>query len=150
EVVDLLLGDLEPMSDEHERCLDGGGWIDAQTEVRVFAERKRDRLAVASQRQTRVALVDLPCLESAGLYVARRAVWVEGGFLELLGDVLGRAFVAGRSGVSSLQRVAREKLDVLPPSVAVGRRTGPAVVRAFSARDDRDGDGKGEQPLDHI
>ena len=107
--------------------------IDPQTEARVLAERQRNRLACASQREARVRFVDLPGLERDSLDESVRARRLEPGLLELVRDVFGRALVAGAARVASLQRVVREKLDVLPPAVAVSGRD---RARGDDERDD--------------
>ena len=63
--------------------------------------------------------LDLPRLERHRLDESADARRFEPALRKFRGDILGRARVPGAAGVAALQRIVRQKLDVLPPAVAV-------------------------------
>jgi hypothetical protein len=136
---DALFGNVEAVAGEDQRRVDRRRRIDRHPEIRVVAERQRQRPAVAHERKARMRFVDPPRPEHHRLDVAACSSGLQRGLLELRRDVLGGPFVFRAAGVAPAHRVVGEELDVLPPRVAVGVQ----IVRAFRpARQQGDRDGE--------
>ena len=119
EFVDVLFGNVEAITDEHQRRAHRRRGIDAHAEVRVLAEHQRLRFAVADKGQARLRLDDLARLEFHRLQVAVGPRRIEARALERRGHVNGSPLMFGAAGVASGHRVVRERFDVRPPPLLI-------------------------------
>src|SRR5215472_13642426 len=88
EVVIVLFGDAQAVSDENEWGLHFGIEIDARAEESVFAKGQRLEFAVADESETGVFLDNLPRLELHRLVKAVRPRRLQSGLLQLRNDIV--------------------------------------------------------------
>ena len=132
EVVIVFLRYIEPIADEHRGSLQIASRIRVQAGYDVVTHLKRLDCAVGiHERGGRFIVDDLAHLEFNGLIVSIGSGRIQAVFFELSGDIRGGLAVALAAGVTALELVAGQILNVRPPELSFGL----VIDRAKAKRD---------------